>query len=377
MPYFAIIYLTIYILVIMYYVLLGCWMFATKDSTDSTRGELDAKRRMVYCVGACMILWAFEYIICMPFILLTTDTRHPSFKICFLLSTMLHTPMFYVVIRVLLQRWKGTIWGACMIGLPFLLINVWYILSDWNSMLHIRIAVALCVACVIFSLVKYAKDYRTYIRRLQSEYSETTGRDIFWSCWCIAGFALQILIYVVYVFYWNLLLDVGFMCLSIVNAAYICYCTRRHKAMDRDIITENVEEIEETIPVEVAPAATEDEKAFYSIVEQKLESLCEKELFFLEPDLTRESLCQRLSIGRTYLSLYLRSRGLTFYQYINTLRVKHAIKLMRDNPELSINGVSQVSGFRSQTTFRKVFKEVMGCLPSELKNYSPQAGSDK
>lgn len=362
-------YLTIYILVILYFVLMGCWMLAYKDDASaSTEGELEAKRRMVRCVGSCMFLWAFEYMICLPSILLTTDTRHPSFKFCFLFLTMLHTPMFYVVIRVILQKWKGTMRNAGIIGLPFLLINVWYILTDWNSILHIQIAVVLCVAFVIGSLVKYAKDYRTYIIRLQSEYSETTGRDIFWSCWCIAGFALQLLIYMVYIFYWNLLLDIGFMGLSVINAAYICYCTRKHKAMDQDIVVEDMEKIAESIPADTTPGETSDEKAFYSIIDQKLEFLCEKELFFLEPDLTRQSLCKRLSIGRTYLSMYLHSRGLTFYQYINSLRVEHAIKLMKQKPGLSINGVSQLSGFRSPTTFRKVFREITGCLPSEMKS---------
>lgn len=371
MPYTQIIYITAYFLVILYYVLLGCWMFAYKDNPVSTRGELEAKRRMTNCVGGLMILWAFEYFLCLPSLLRTFDIEHPSYKICFLIMLALSTPAIYVVIRVILQKWEGTIKNACALCLPFLLICVWYIFFDWNGMTSVKVAAAICVTCVLGFIVKYAKDYHTYIRRLQSEYSETTGRDIFWSCWCFMGLAMQLFVYIWFALSWNFILDILYLCLSVVNAGFICHCTRQQKVMDNDIVAEDVENAVETTPLDVANDEKTDEKAFYTVIEQKLESLCEKNQLFLEPDLTRETLCLRLSIGRTYLSMYLHSRGLTFYQYINTLRVEYAVKLMQENPEMPIHKISGLSGFRTQTTFRKVFHEVMGCLPSELQKNPP------
>lgn len=366
MSYANIVYLSLYFLVILYYVLLGCWMFAYKDNPISTRGELEAKRRMTKCVGGFMLLWAFGYYICLPSLLSAFDITHPSYKICFLIIIALNTPAIYVVMRVILQRWENTMRNACALCLPYLLIGAWFLFFDWDSMMPVKAAAVLSVACVIGFIVKYAKDYRTYIHRLQSEYSETTGREIFWSCWCFLGLALQLFVYVWYVLSWNNILDIIYICLSIFNAAFICYCTRQQKAMDNDIVDEDMEKSVKTETQDTANKEKTGEKAFYGIIEHKLQSLCEKNHLFLEPDLTRETLCLRLSIGRTYLSLYLHSRGLTFYQYINTLRVEYAIKLMNENPEMSVRKISELSGFRSQTTFRKVFQEVMGCLPSEL-----------
>lgn len=370
MSYYYIIYLCIYFLAILYYVLLGCWMFAYKDNLISTRGEQEAKRRMTYSVGTFMFLWALEYFICLPPMLRFCDISHPSYKFIFITSTMLHIPMLYVVIRSIMQKWEGTLRGACILGFAFLIIDIWFVFFDWNGWLPVKGAIALCIVCVVGFLVRYAKYYRNYVARLRSEYSETTSRDIFWSCWCFIGIAVQAMVYLFYAIYWNITLEIVYMSLSIINAACICYYARGHKVLDNDIVTEEMEKAMKTAPLAVAnedPAdENADEKAFYAVIEQKLESLCEKNLLFLEPDLTRETLCLRLSIGRTYLSMYLHSRGLTFYQYINSLRVEYAIKLMEENPKMPIIDVCKYSGFRSQTTFRKVFLEVMGCLPSEL-----------
>lgn len=351
MSYGNVFYLFVYFLVILYYVILGCWMFAYSNNPISTRGEQEAKLRMTRSVGAFMFLWALEYLMCLPPMLRFCDNWHPIYKLIFITQTMLHTPMLYVVIRAILQKWQGTLQGAGILASLFMVIDIWFIFFDWDGKLPATAAGVLCIVCVVGYIVRYVKDYRSYVCRLRSEYSETTNRDILWSCWSFMGIAVQILVYLFYESNWSMTLEVVYTGMSIINAAYICYCTRQQKPMDNDVVTENMEKTE---------------KAFYGIIEQKLEVLCEKKLLFLEPNLTRETLCLRLSIGRTYLSMYLNSRGLNFYQYINSLRVEYAIKLMRDNPHMPINEVCKLSGFRSQTTFRKVFQEVMGCLPSEF-----------
>lgn len=379
MSYFYVIYLCIYFLIILYYAVLGCWMLAFKDNLVCTRGEHEAKLRMTRSVGVFMFLWALEYFLCLPLVLRFYDISHPSYKLYFISTSMLHIPMLYVVIRAILQKWEGTLRGAGILGLMFLIIDIWFILFDWNSWLPVKAAGILSFGCVVGFIVKYHKDYSNYVFRLQSEYSETSRRDVFWSCWSFMGFAVQMLVYLLYVAFWNLPLETLYMSLSIINAGVICYFTRKQRAMDNDIVNEELEKEVVKTPVAVASDENSKEKAFYDVVEDKLKSLCEKNLLFLEPDLTRETLCLRLSIGRTYLSMYLRSRGLTFYQYINSLRVEYAIKMMEENPELPITEVCKYSGFRSQTTFRKVFQEMMGCLPSELnskKVKSPKASQE-
>lgn len=366
------IYLFIYILCIMYFTALGCFMLAYRSDEMCTRGEIIAKRRMTQSVGAFMILWAFEYVIYLVPMIASCENDHPWYKICFLASMMLNTPMCYILTCAMLQRWKNAMQNATLLGMPFLAILLWFLLEGENRMLLVRISATLHILSIVYIILRYVGDYGAYIRRIRSEYSDISGRDIFWSWWFFLGVGIQAIVFVFYQFYWSFTLEIIYGALSIVNAAYFCYCTHRQQTLDNDIVEETVETVTvntlEEMPVEVSAKDDSEEKAFFLIVEERLRSLCEEKYLFLEPDLSRESLCHRLSIGRTYLSMYLHSRGLTFYQYINTLRIEYAYNLMTENPDMSIHKISELSGFRSQTTFRKVFKEIMGCLPSELKH---------
>lgn len=359
-------YLFLYISLILYSALLGFWMFTYKDSQDYTHGEMVAKRRMTRGVGSLMFAWTFDLLIYMFPMLYCDDMYGMGNKVCFLVTLAMNIAFFHVVLCAIMQKWTNVLRNTCIVGLPFLLFGIWYVATGQTGMFPIYVVGSLNVACIFLMLLKHVGDYRNYINRLRSEYSDTTSRDILWAWWSFTGLAVQFAIFVVYQFYLSIALEFIYTGLTIINAALLCYCTQKQKPMDSDIVTEIIEENLEMNTSTTSEEKTDD-KAFYSIIEQKLESICEKDQLFLEPDLTRESLCQRLSIGRTYLSLYLHSRGLTFYQYINSLRLEYAIKLMQEHPDIPVREVSNMSGFRSQTTFRKTFQEVMGCLPSELR----------
>lgn len=364
--FFNIFQLFLYIVTMLYFVILGCVMLAHRDNPISTRGELVAKRRMTRSVGVFMLIWALDYLIYLYPMLQSDDVNNVMYDIVFLITLMMVTPALYAVMHAITQKTVNTVRWICSLGMPFLALIVLYLLlpSDGCHNIIMTTAIVFNVLCIAFLVAVYASEYHDYVCRLRSEYSDTSGREIVWAWSCFAGFAAQALIFILYYVCWEPWLDFVYWALCIVNAAYLCFCVSKQKPLDFTIVTE-VEEDE--APTETASEKKSDDKVFYAIIEHKLEALCEEKMLFLEPDLTRETLCLRLSIGRTYLSMYLHSRGLTFYQYINTLRVEYAVKLMQENPGMSIREVSELSGFRSQTTFRKMFQEVMGCLPSEVK----------
>lgn len=356
------VYLSIYFIAIIYFVMLGCYMLSQRGNMISTHGELQAKHNMTHCVGVFMLIWALQCFIYLPSIFLYgyNETEN-GYDLCFLIVLMLNTPAQYAVMYAIVQKSVDLLRMITVLGLPYLILATWYAVVPLSisGRLPVYIATVLAAAEIVYLLLRYAREYNLYVQRVRSEYSETTNREIFWSWSCFMGFAFQAFLYLLYQYYWSPVIEYSYMAFSIGNAAYLCYCVSKQKPLDSDVV--------EDIPVtEVVDEKTE-EKAYFSVIEQKLTRLCEENLLYLEPDLTREKLCLRLSIGRTYLSLYLRSRGLTYYQYINSLRVDYAVRLMQDNPDMSIREISELSGFRSQTTFRKVFQEVMGCLPSEVR----------
>lgn len=236
-----------------------------------------------------------------------------------------------------------------------------------ESKIPLYLGASLSVASYVFLLVRFAKEYRIYVRRIQSEYSDTTGRDIAWSWISFSGFAVQGILFVVYEMFWSYTLEFLYHLFTILNFGYLCFCISRQRTIDVEVMDEDLRHEDLQHEDEKHTNQSKNDSVLYADIEQKLRTMCEDKLLFLTPDITLETLSLRLGTNRTYIGMYFRERDTTFYQYINTLRIEYATRLMQENPHLSLRKIAEQSGFRSQPTFRKAFQEVMGCLPSEVK----------
>ena len=67
----------------------------------------------------------------------------------------------------------------------------------------------------------------------------------------------------------------------------------------------------------------------------------------------------------TYLSAYLhKERGTSFTAYVNDLRLQEAMPLLEKGTKRA-SEIAFLVGFSSEYTFRRIFKEKMGCTPRE------------
>ena len=57
---------------------------------------------------------------------------------------------------------------------------------------------------------------------------------------------------------------------------------------------------------------------------------------------------------------------MTFFDYVNNLRVEHAVGLLQKS-NLRLNVIAEQSGFNSISTFRRVFVAKQQCTPSEYR----------
>lgn len=350
-------YLTFYIITIIYFVMLGCYMLSQRANSMSTHGEQKDMLRMTRTMGVAMFVWAFECFIYLPPMLYGVHTDSSVYQELFLVSLMLTTPAVFNVMFAVVQRRVNILIWTCALAAPFLLLAILGPLTH-NIDTACGIGAIVNILSMLVLLIMFASEYRKYVNRLKSEYSELSGRQIFWAWICFLAFAVQDMIFVIYEFMWSPLLEILYVVLSIVNATSLCFCICRQIPLDLDVVPE----------AEPEPKIDKQkEKVLYATIEEKLESNFKEKQLFLDPVITLETLAMHLSVNRTYLGMYLRSRNMSFYQYINTLRVEYAYQLMQDNPDMSIRSVSEQSGFRSQTTFRKVFREVKGSLPSEIR----------
>jgi AraC-like DNA-binding protein len=92
---------------------------------------------------------------------------------------------------------------------------------------------------------------------------------------------------------------------------------------------------------------------------RKMEHIVQRivdEQLYLQPDLQLNGLATLLCTNRTYISDAIRKeKSMTFYEFINDLRIQHAQKLMKEYPEMTIYEIYTQSGYSNYPTFRRNF----------------------
>ena len=82
-------------------------------------------------------------------------------------------------------------------------------------------------------------------------------------------------------------------------------------------------------------------------------------------EITLESASRALGISTSHLSHFFSERLHTnFRRFINAIRIEKARLLMRD-PNLTLTEVCDACGYTNMRTFRRAFRQEIGCLPSD------------
>jgi len=98
---------------------------------------------------------------------------------------------------------------------------------------------------------------------------------------------------------------------------------------------------------------------------QKLSELVEGQKLYLQPGLKITDVASELGTNRSYLSEYInRKFGLSFCDYINTYRVRHAMDLISKRETGDMTDIYLDSGFASEASFYRNFKKFAGTTPN-------------
>ena len=100
-----------------------------------------------------------------------------------------------------------------------------------------------------------------------------------------------------------------------------------------------------------------------------LRDLIESEKLFLQPDFGRQTLIDRtgLSKDRIGAAFAQGSDSNSLPAYVRELRLDYAIRLMNAQPDITVEQVSQTSGFTSADTFTRNFRAKYGMTPTAYK----------
>ena len=94
-------------------------------------------------------------------------------------------------------------------------------------------------------------------------------------------------------------------------------------------------------------------------------------------DLSLEVLEDALHLSRYYIShLFSHKLGIRFTDYVNSLRVSEACRLLRQT-DRSITEVCACAGFNTLRTFNRSFMKQMGASPSEYRRVHSKSAAKR
>ena len=109
-------------------------------------------------------------------------------------------------------------------------------------------------------------------------------------------------------------------------------------------------------------------------VGKRIDLLFKPQRLYLTPNFKIGDLAKATGICRTYISTYInQTKGMSFSDYINSLRVEHAkTLLLNSNANTKIYSIATQAGFSSLQSFYRNFHKFTGMKPMEWMNQLPK-----
>lgn len=157
----------------------------------------------------------------------------------------------------------------------------------------------------------------------------------------------------------------GLVGLFIIIMAFL-YIRKRNRLF-REIVRQNREHYKIEENHEEAPSVNIMSKDKADEIYDRIKEETEKNEIWRSPNVTRESLADKVGCNRTYLTEVIKLKtGKSYSQYMNQFRIKEALRLL-SNPELykiNLQELAKEAGFTSFSNFHSLFKQSVGMSPS-------------
>ena len=116
------------------------------------------------------------------------------------------------------------------------------------------------------------------------------------------------------------------------------------------------------------PETTVKKSDTEKVLMDRICKLMEEKRLYQNSDLKVTDVAAALGSNRRFISDCINSqRGCTFNQFVNTYRIDHAKRLLRQDPDKKIADVYMEVGFSNEQSFFRTFKAITGLTPKEWK----------
>lgn len=213
--------------------------------------------------------------------------------------------------------------------------------------------------------------YRRAVRIFDDTHADDIGAYIEWlsifTYWAVifgVGCGLLTFLPDRYVSIW-ILSSIPFYCyLFHCYQNYLLFYEQVENAFEQDIQSE--EELLTNSGIEPEMVSEEVPGSYTEFIE-KVDNWIKAD-GYVQQGLTIKELSKILYTNRTYLSAYIKTTyKMTFREWITSLRLEYAKKILKEHPEINIQKLAESSGFLSHSNFIKLFSEKEGCTPAKWK----------
>lgn len=228
-------------------------------------------------------------------------------------------------------------------------------------------AMATWLVCYGLTLARrLIKAYRRAVRLFDDTLSDDIAAYIRWlsifTYWAVifgVGCGLLTFLPDRYIFLWVLSSIPFYVYLFCSYMNYLLFYEQVERALEADTLTEPAAADDTPEPAAAMPTSIRADIA------ARLEEWIAAD-GYTRPGLTITDVANDLLTNRTYLSGYINTTyDTTFREWITRLRIEYAKRLLLGSPELTVQDVSERSGFQSTSHFIRIFKERTACPPAK------------
>ena len=280
-------------------------------------------------------------------------------------------PLYYAYLRALTRA--KVHWEVLVLLIPASFAIVLFpigrytgLLTDAQTFLFVRICFAIQVVWV---LVRGYRLLHQTIQRMDNTYSDDRSRLLHPTRMLLVLFGATALVSIVLNFIGR---DYFAHEASVAGPAVVMSCllfglgyVAAHTSIPQETVEpDNVGEVESA---QRATTAETDELMY------KIGTILREQQLFANPHLTIQDLATAVGSNRTYVSNCInRCTGYSFSQYVARYRVEHAQQILSDprytTDKAAISEAISLSGFSSDQTFYRLFKEITGLTPTQFRH---------
>ena len=304
-------------------------------------------------------------------------SEHPSFigEWSYLVANLCVYPLYFAYLRAL-ARAKASV-EVTLLLLPAAVIALFFPLNTRYGWMDSHIVLSCTRACFAFQVIwVWVRGYRLLIatqKRLDSIYTDDRSYLLQPTHTLLLLIGFTAVVSTLLNILGRELFDGSLLvCIPAVMMSILLF-SLGYVAAHTTMPAETVAPIEDGEEDKARIATTEETDELM----HKIGTTLREQQLFTNPSLTIQDLANAVGSNRTYVSNCINRRtGLSFSQYVARYRVEHAQAILRSSDytsdhEAVANAVA-LSGFASDQTFYRIFKDLTGLTPLQYRQRNRQ-----